>query len=303
MTKAVETAAICEGRFVMKTLSVTKLLFCASLFVVQASLAAATSTSCRLQNDVTVLVADMHSFLTYLETGEGAEAIWLTKRHAQDAAGLQNRLKQAGHDRLAMRTGALAKQQKKLLFSHEQSGRRTTAMSAREMNITPLLQVMEKENAVLPCAAPMQHEGAGAANFGSGAAQLLESGVLHLFGAAILIGGVVLAAFGWWNQISQRRTRRYGCMLPCTVTDANSLYPAMIVNVSRSGAKLQIARGLDSGHRVELNFLGERAPARVVRCSKDHMMLDFDEMMNTELLDRALFNLKQGPQEEFSLES
>lgn len=287
----------------MKSLSVTKLLFFASLLVVQASLAAATTTSCRLQNDVSVLVADMQSFLTYLETGEGPEAIWITERHVQEAAGLKKRLNQAGHSRLAMRTGALAKQQRELLFSHKQSGRQTTAMSAQEMNIPGQLQLMLKDNGYLPCAAPMQHGAAAGASFGSKAAQLLESGVLHLFGAAVLIGGIALAVFGWWSQISQRRTRRYGCMLPCTVTDANGLYPAMIVNVSRSGAKLKFAHGFESGHRVELNFLGERSSARVVRCSKGHMMLDFDEMLNTELLDRALFDLKQGPQELFSLES
>lgn len=257
----------------------------------QKPMASEDTSNCMLQNDITAMALDAKHFLSYLETGSNSASVWKLERRLKATAtsSLLQRLSSNGHNNLAARAHGFIKQQRQLLFSHEKSGRRTTLATARGMQAQQHLKALRSRAAALPCDAP-RVKGDG---FGQSAStlseRLVESGVVHFFGVAVLIGSVAAGIFGWWSQISRRRAKRHNCLISCSVTTSAGTEPAVVVNLSRAGAKVHIESDCKIGQRFELNLLGEKVSSRVVRIKKGYVALDFNTLLNTAVLDRALF--------------
>ena len=249
-------------------------------------------SNCRLQNDVGNIIMNSQEFLKYLETGSGANTVLRLERSLKDPAvsGLLQRLIDNGHKNLAAQLQSFVKQQRQLVFSHEKSGRRTTAATALDMRVKGQLSSLSRRNTALPCRAPA---GAGGHNSVSGrsvAQSLLESGVLYFFGITLVVGGLAAGGMAWWSQVSMRRAKRYSCMIPCSVVGAEGRQAAVIVDLSRAGAIVDLKKSIAQGEEVELNFLGETATGRVVRNKNGSITLNFLTMLNTAVIDKALFD-------------
>ena len=87
-----------------------------------------------------------------------------------------------------------------------------------------------------------------------------------------------------------RRAKRYSCMIPCSVVGAEGRQAAVIVDLSRAGAIVDLKKSVVQGEEVELNFLGETATGRVVRNKNGSITLNFLTMLNTTVIDKALFD-------------
>ncbi|NIZ61277.1 hypothetical protein DL239_09860 [Sedimentitalea sp. CY04] len=106
-----------------------------------------------------------------------------------------------------------------------------------------------------------------------------------------LLGGIAVGVFGWFSQIGKRRTKRYSCLVPCTVISQDVVHPAMISNISRSGAKLNIDEGFERGDRVQINFIGESANCRVIRHKNGQLAVDFTTLLHSDVLEKVINGL------------
>ena len=114
--------------------------------------------------------------------------------------------------------------------------------------------------------------------------------MLYFFGITLVVGGLAAGGMAWWSQVSMRRAKRYSCMIPCSVVGAEGRQAAVIVDLSRAGAIVDLKKSVVQGEEVELNFLGETATGRVVRNKNGSITLNFLTMLNTTVIDKALFD-------------
>jgi len=124
---------------------------------------------------------------------------------------------------------------------------------------------------------------------GSSFAQTVAQGsAFKLVGATFLLGGVLAALFAWYSQIETRRIKRFSCAIPRTVKKDGEIGPAIISNISRSGAKLKDDQSFEPGEKLRLNFVGEKSECRVVRYKNAQMAIVFNELLHSDVLDLAL---------------
>ena len=265
----------------------------ALVLAAQISSASASETGCRVHSNLSSLILDSKNFLDYLRSGGVADAAWiLDKRLKSSGTGdLPALLKQLDHDRFATTTETLILQQRSLLRTYKQSGRRSANQTADVIQARTQLNAVQRSLGTVVCtsSASKSYAGGGAGGGVSEMARsIAESGAFRLIAAMFLAGGVVVTLFGWFSQIGKRRTKRYSCLLPCTVVAKDKIHPAMITNISRTGAKLDIEKGFEKGQLVQVNFMGENAECRVVRHKNGQLAIDFNTMLHLEVLEKIL---------------
>ena len=265
----------------------------ALILATQVTSVSASEVGCRIQSNLSSLVLDSKNFLDYLGSGAVAESAWfLDKRLKSSAtANLPEQLKQLDHGPLAVTTGELIFQQQSLIQTYKQSGRRSASQTAASLQARRQVDAVRRSLGSVTCtsAASKSYAGEGV---GGGVSEMVrsvaESGAFRLIAAMFLLGGIVVAMFGWFSQIGKRRTKRFSCLLPCTIVSGEKMNPAMITNISRTGAKLDIDQGFERGQRVQINFMGESAECRVIRHKNGQLAIDFTTMLHLEVLEKVL---------------
>jgi len=269
------------GKF---TLALTALVMAASL-----SSATANEAGCRVQSDLTTFILETENFLDYLDSGEDRQAVRILERRLEDrsTSSLPQHLMSFGLDSFAGKTDALIRQQKTLMLFYRQSGRQSVAGTKRVRRARDQMRVVRKFVNTVPCSSSATHSAAGE-GFSSTVRSFVEESAVHLIVAMAVLGGIAVGLFGWFSQIGQRRTKRHSCMIPCSLKIDDVMHPAMITNISRSGAKLNIDEQFERGKPLVVNFLGECADGRIIRHKNGQLAVNFDVLLHSETLDKAL---------------
>ena len=260
------------------------------LFPIRAT--AENEIGCQVYGNLSSVVVETKAFLDFLGSGGNAQSAWILEKRLKNrsSASLASSLKHLKLPKLATATETLITQQKSLLRTFRNTGRGSAAQNAMAIQARSQLNAVISLLGTVPCVSASDKSVAG---FGvsSMAKSVAESSAFRLIASMFLVGGIAVGMFGWFSQIGKRRTKRYSCLVPCTVSSKDEVHPAMITNISRSGAKLNIDEGFERGDRVEINFIGESANCRVIRHKNGQLAIDFATLLHSDVLEKVINGL------------
>jgi hypothetical protein len=262
------------------------------VFSAQAPSAFASETGCRVYGSLSSVVLDTRNFLDHLGNGENAQSARILEKRLKktSTSSLPQQLKQLELKSFAEATGILIAQQQSLLRTYMNTSRGSAAQNAKALGARSQLNEVYSLLGTVPCTSSSSTSFAG---FGvaSKVEALAKSSAFWLVASMFLLGGVAVGLFGWFSQIGKRRTKRYSCLMPCTVIVDDVIHPAMITNISRTGAKLNTDEGFDRGQRVLVSFMGESAECSVIRHKNGKLAVNFNAMLHLEVLEKVLNGL------------
>lgn len=249
--------------------------------------------SCAIQNLVVRVLAESEHFLHHLETGLYPEApADLARRLDQiSLVSLRSRMVESGFSDAAGAAERMVLQQRLVLSADRVEGRAAAAAAAQDLGVSLTLAEIRDHASAWPCFDSSRRFSGlkdAAPGGGSGRPAVSEELQAALFSTiATLLAGA--GAYFWWRaKIDMRRTQRFSCWIPCTISWDAQRKPAFIANISRSGARIRTAAVFSPGQEVVLDFAGTGVAARVVRSTRRSSALHFTEKLSGPFLQAAL---------------
>lgn len=281
-----------------------KMALTALAFALQVSSLSASELACRFQDSLTTVLSETMYFLNYLETDTGRQTARAleTRLNSRSIAELSTEFKLHKSDRLAKQTIKLIEQQRMLLAKLKKSGPFIAANAARAMQARQQLRVVSSEFAALSCTSSSgqsSEPGGGTSSSNS----LMDNSAVKMVGSMFLLGVIVAGLFGWYTQLSKRRTKRFTCNFQSVVVRGGDMYPAVITNISRSGAKLDVEEPFEQGEKMDLIISKRKISGRVIRHKNGQMAIDFSVLLHSDIMDAVLGEPVSTPEGEADIQS
>lgn len=264
----------------------------------QTAMAQPPQASCAIQNQIVTLLAQSEHFLQYLETGRyvDAAADLQSQLAATSLVSLRRQLEESGFANAADPTERLVLQQRNLLRAYRVEGRAPAAYAAQEMNAAVTLREIRNHAATWPCYHSSRvFNGLSLDLSGRTVGHVPASTAVKtgLFGLITLLGSVASGYFWWRSKIDQRRSRRFPCWIPCTISGQSGSHHsgprvAAIINISRTGARLWCDDGLSAGSKIVLRFANANVEAKVIKVTKQHSSVHFTNQLSSAFVQYSL---------------